>query len=112
MKRFDIDASSIRKRNKGSGMVALLQLQIDRAHEMLMTGTPLCNRLSGRFGFEIRLIVEAGFITIEKLQDNIDDPYTRPRLKRGDYPLILYRALFNRSNRHNCVPGTERQELS
>jgi squalene synthase HpnC len=93
MKAFGVDESAIGNREHSPEMAALFQQQIRRARDMLVAGAPLGTRLTGRFGFEIRLIIQAGLRILEKLQDNLESPYARPRLRRHDYVVIFYRVL-------------------
>jgi squalene synthase HpnC len=93
MKALGVDESAIGNRGHSPEMAALLQQQIRRAHDMLVAGAPLGARLTGRFGFELRLIIQAELRMLEKLSDNIDTPYARPRLRQRDYAVIFYRAV-------------------
>lgn len=95
MKKYNIDESWLRNRTVNMALQKLIWNQIERAYEIMLDGAPLGSNLSGRFGFEIRLIIQGGLRIVEKLLANIDNPYSRPRLSRADFPFILYRAIFD-----------------
>ncbi len=64
------------------------------ARELMLRGAPLARRIPGRSGWELRLVVLGGLRVLEKMRA-IDYATwrSRPRLGRGDAPLLLWRAL-------------------
>ncbi len=93
MARFGIDESWFAARRSDAAMAKLLSLQIGRARQMMLTGAPLGERLTGRFGFEIRLIVQGGLRILERLEQQQEELFSRPRLRHSDFLLMLLRAL-------------------
>jgi len=93
MARFGVDETWFSGRRSDDAMRALLTLQIERARHMMLAGAPLGERLAGRFGFEIRLIVQGGLRILERLEHQREDLFSRPRLRHGDLALMLLRAL-------------------
>lgn len=72
----------------------LMQFQVHRARQMMLEGSPLCRRVPGRFGFELRLVVQGGLRILEKIdQANGDVFQHRPQIKKFDAPLLMWRAL-------------------
>ena len=71
----------------------LMQLQYRRTSELLQRGAVLGNRLQGRFGLEIRLIIAGGKRILFKLQCQ-ENCFNRPRLKLNDKLWMLYAALL------------------
>jgi phytoene/squalene synthetase len=71
----------------------LLDGQIDRARGLLLSGAPLGNRLKGRLGMEIRATIHGGLRVLDALARR-DDLFARPRLRRRDWLIILWRALL------------------
>jgi squalene synthase HpnC len=69
------------------------------AHMLMHRGMPLVHRLPGRFGWELRLVVQGGLRILEKLHALSDadlaHPLTqpRPKLRTWDWPVIAWRAL-------------------
>ncbi|SDV49903.1 squalene synthase HpnC [Chitinasiproducens palmae] len=76
----------------------LLGAEIARARTMMLAGAPLARRLGGRFGFELRLVVQGGLRILEKIEANDYDVFRRrPTLGRRDAPMMLWRALTMRA---------------
>lgn len=92
MAQHGVDESWFRERRSDAAMQALLAQQIQRARTMMLEGALLGERLSGRFGFEIRLIVQGGLRILERLEQQ-HDLFSRPRLRRRDILLMVLRAL-------------------
>lgn len=68
-----------------SDIDALIAHQINRAGAWLYAGRHLPERLPGRFGLEIRLIVRGGWRIVERLRaTKTGAPFARPRLGPGD----------------------------
>ncbi len=64
------------------------------ARALMMVGSPLCKRVGGRFGFELRLVVQGGLRILDKIaHQNFDTTKVRPRIHFWDMPIIFYRAL-------------------
>jgi squalene synthase HpnC len=62
--------------------------------ELMAEGAPLALRLPGRFGWELRLVVQGGLRILEKIADmDYATHRARPVLRRGDAPGLLWRAL-------------------
>jgi len=72
----------------------LFKQQIIQAEKLLIAGQPLINHLSGRFKFEISMIVQSGLRVIYKLKQSkkFSD---RPRLNKWDKLTILYNVAFS-----------------
>jgi phytoene/squalene synthetase len=65
------------------------------ARKLMMAGSPLCKRLGGSFGFELRLVVQGGLRILDKIANqNFDTTKVRPRIRPWDMPIIFYRALL------------------
>jgi squalene synthase HpnC len=96
-RHFGVDTEKLGPREVGAPWQALLRFQHARARALLCSGAPLCRRLPGRIGFELKLIVEGGLRILEKLARNGGEVFTRrPTLRALDWPLILARAALRR----------------
>ena len=93
MTQYGVAESWFQQQRSDAAMQALLALQIRRARQMMLAGAPLGERLKGRFGFEIRLIIQGGLRTLERLEQQQEDLFSRPRLRRSDIVLLVLRAL-------------------
>ncbi len=66
---------------------------------LMMTGSPLCKRLSSnaswRFGFELRLAVQGGLRILDKIEaQGFDTATQRPKLHAWDWFVVFGRALL------------------
>lgn len=104
LKRFGLAESIIARQVQGENLDAaeqqawqqLLQAQVDYARKLLLQGKPLCHRLPGRIGFELRLIVQGGLRILERLEQVQFDMFRqRPIIRKRDSLLLLVRALRN-----------------
>ncbi|MCW8919367.1 MAG: squalene synthase HpnC [Gammaproteobacteria bacterium] len=93
MRRYGVGCEHFAVRSNEREMVALFRLQIERARQMMEQGRPLGRRLKGRFGLEIRLIIEGGLAMIERLEQCAEAPFSRPRLRKRDWLRAIWRAL-------------------
>ena len=80
------------KRSDGP-MMQLMRKQYQRANKLLNSGAPLGKRLKGRFGLEIRLIIAAASRVLQRLDQQQNDLFSRPRLKPSDWIWIVWTAL-------------------
>ena len=78
-----------------SAWQAFFLYNVARAEQLLLSGKPLGRHLTGRIGFELRMIVAGGERIIYKLKRCRGDIYHhRPTLNAFDWPIILLKALF------------------
>lgn len=96
MESFDVTETDIVEQQNSAAMCALIDFQLERIKTMMLDGAALGSRLRGRFGLEIRLIIEAGLVVTEKLSNHGGDVFSRPRLTKKDYLQIVLRALFKK----------------
>lgn len=97
MARFGVSEAQITARSTAGGWWDLMHFQIQRARNMMLSGTPLATRLPGRIGLEIRTIVQGGLRILEKIESARGDIFQRrPVLGPLDWPLMLTRALVMR----------------
>lgn len=66
--------------------------------QLMRAGAPLVHRMPGRFGWELRFVVQGGLRVLEKIEARRFDAMAhRVTLGRGDAPLLAWRALRMRS---------------
>lgn len=113
MARFDINDETILRRAVGKPASAvpgdtashnfkkLMHFQVDRARELMLSGSPLGWDLPGRIGLEIRAIVAGGLRVLDKIEAIDYDVFThRPELEARDWPFILWRSLVRPLDTH------------
>jgi squalene synthase HpnC len=93
LQQFGITEEHFIKRSCEKEMVELLRFQVERAAKLMRQGAPLGKKLKGRFGLEIRFIIGGGMAIIERLQQNVEAPFSRPRLRKRDWLRVVLRAL-------------------
>jgi hydroxysqualene synthase len=75
--------------------IALVAQELAWARALMREGAPLVHRLPGRAGWELRLVVQGGSRILDKIEAQGCDSFSRrPRLGRGDAPLLAWRALL------------------
>jgi squalene synthase HpnC len=95
MQQYGVGPEHFRDRRNDEALRALLRRQYRRSRDLMLAGAPLGRRLRGRFGWEIRLIIAGGLRVLERLEANLDTaPFSRPRLRGRDWPVILWRSVF------------------
>jgi squalene synthase HpnC len=97
MARFNVGADDILRRIASADFRALMRFQVVRTRALMLQGAPLGHALPGRIGLEIRTIIAGGLRILEKIAAvNYDVFNHRPQLQALDWPLIGWRALFQR----------------
>lgn len=93
MRQHSVGSEHFAIRSDEQEMVELVRFQVARTREMMQQGAPLGGKLKGRFGLEIRLIIQGGLAIIERLEQCAEHPFTRPRLRKSDWLRAVWRAL-------------------
>ncbi|GAA5183046.1 squalene synthase HpnC [Niveibacterium umoris] len=91
---FGVDESQIAAARVDENWRALLRFQVDRARKMMLAGAPLALALPGRFGWELRLVVQGGLQICAAIEANDYDVFRhRPVLTRIDWLRLIGRAI-------------------
>jgi squalene synthase HpnC len=96
MKKCGVTEDHLRELRTDDAMRKLVQLQIDRSRKMMLSGKPLGHALRGRFGFEIRLIIQGGLAILNALEHQNNDVFSRPRLSRKDWIAMSWKACWKK----------------
>lgn len=76
------------------------------AWSMMLRGAPLADRIPGRAGWELRLVIQGGLRILEKMAAMQHATWRRrPRLGKGDAALLLWRAWRKDYWRHVALPA-------
>jgi hydroxysqualene synthase len=76
---------------------ALVRELCQWGRELMHDGAPLVHRLPGRFGWELRLVVQSGLRILDKIEGHGFNALShRPTVGTLDAPLLLWRALWMR----------------
>lgn len=93
MARFGVSETHVAEARADGNWRALLAFETSRARAMLESGAPLARAVGGRFGFELRLVVEGGLRILERIDRVRGDVFRhRPMLRPPDWLLMLWRA--------------------
>ena len=92
--RFGVAEDDIAHGRTGPAWRALMGFEVERARALMLSGAPLATRLPGRIGWELRTIVQGGLRILDGIERVRYDVYRRrPKLKRADWVVVLWRAL-------------------
>lgn len=97
MRQFGVTEDHIQQARSDAAMQRLMDFQFQRVASMLQHGYPLGNALRGRFGFELRMIIQGGACVLDKLQTHDGHVFRRPRLNKRDGLRIAGRAILRTS---------------
>ena len=93
MARFGVSEAHIAEARVDDAWRALLAFEVSRARTMLESGAPLARAVGGRFGFELRMVVQGGLRILERIDRVRGDVFRhRPMLRAPDWLLMLWRA--------------------
>ncbi len=101
MQRHGVDESVIQSASEGSlqvselnGWKSLMNEQTEHARSMLIKGYPLGRKIGGRFGYELRIVVQGGLRILEKIESIQYDVFNhRPVLNKYDWLRMILRAI-------------------
>lgn len=93
MERFNVSEEHIRDRRSDAAFAQLIQQQIACAREKMLFGKPLGRAVGGRFGFQLRLMINGGLRVLERLENLQEDLFARPRLRKRDWVFMLLRSV-------------------
>ncbi|MCF8209871.1 MAG: squalene synthase HpnC [Rhodoferax sp.] len=93
--RFGVARSDLTLGRQTEAVTRLVAACVADARSTLRQGAPLVHRLPGRAGWELRLVVQGGLRILDKIEAIGFTSLThRPVLRRRDYALMLWRALW------------------
>lgn len=86
---------AIREHAQSAPLTALVKEQVNTAKALMQSGQPLVHTLTGRAGWELRLVVQGGLRIADKLARQNYQSFThRPTLKKTDLPAMLMKAIW------------------
>lgn len=94
MAHFGVNDRILQTRTASTDFRRLLEFQVDRARNLMLSGATLGRDLPGRIGMEIRAIVAGGLRILDKIESVGYDVFNRrPVLGPLDWPGIIFKAL-------------------
>lgn len=95
--RFGVTESMLANATTNSAWRDLMRFEVNRCRTLLKSGSPLGNRLGGRIGLELRLIIQGGLRILDKIEYADFDVFNhRPILRAADWGVMIWRACINR----------------
>lgn len=93
LQRFGVNEEHFRTQCSDDAFAQLLQQQIAYAREKMLFGKPLGRAVGGRFGVQLRLMINGGLRVLELLERQQGNLFSRPRLSKRDWLWMFLRAL-------------------
>ena len=93
MKQFGVSEDDIRNKITNNSTRRLIEFQIRRTVKLMQAGAPLGKVLKGRMGLELRMTIMGGSRILQKLNQQHDDIFSRPRLNKWDIVWIIWKAI-------------------
>ncbi len=92
--RFHLDEAHIANERIDNQWRQLMQFEIMRTRDLMLSGAGLPKRLPGRIGWELSLVVQGGLRILEKIEAADYDVFKkRPTLNGWDWCVMAWRAL-------------------
>lgn len=93
--RFGVAPEQLDRAEADARWRALMAFEVERVRALMHSGAPLARRLPGRIGWELRLVVQGGLRILEMIEAAGYDVFTRrPKLRKRDWAVILWRGLW------------------
>jgi len=93
--QFGVSQQDVIEQKQTSNATQLIAACVGNARASMQKGAPLVQRISGRAGWELRLVVQGGLRILDKIEAlNFATLNQRPKLHAWDVPVMLWRALW------------------
>ena len=93
LRHFYVSESQIAHAEVNQAFRDLMQFEVNKARQLMLSGASLPRRLPGRIGWELRLVVQGGLRILDKIEAVRFDIFRqRPTLTSPDYLIMLFRA--------------------
>jgi len=93
--RHGVNEAQLLALQANPGTTGLIAEHVHAARAMMLRGAPLCKKIPGRGGWELRLVVQGGLRILDKIKaQGFNTLRQRPRLNPWDLVVMGWRALF------------------
>lgn len=111
-KAHGIDLDALRGMSDTPATRALVADLAAWSRALMFDGAPLVHRMPGRFGWELRGVVQAGLRVLDKIQAHGFNALSmRPTIGRADMPVIVWRAFWMRPIPALAMPSSSESPL-
>lgn len=98
MRLFSVTQEDIALGKTSENWRSLMAFEVERTRKLMRSGAPLAEKLPGRIGWELRLVVQGGLRVLERIESSGFDVFRkRPILRGGDWLSIIWRTLKRRA---------------
>lgn len=97
MQQWGVNDTMIKQKQSNDAMRDLVNQQLQRAKTMMLSGAPLGNRIPGRFGLQLRMMINGGLQVLKLLENQQQNVFSRPRLNTRDWFTITFNSLIKRT---------------
>jgi squalene synthase HpnC len=97
MQQWGINETMIKQQQSSDAMRGLVNQQLQRAKTMMLAGAPLGNRIPGRFGLQLRMMINGGLQVLKLLENQQQNVFSRPRLNTRDWFTIAFNSLIRKT---------------
>jgi squalene synthase HpnC len=92
---YCVDSAALHQQPQSPALTRLMAENVAWARDLMHSGAPLVHRVPGRAGWELRLVVQGGLRILDKIENlGFATRHQRPKIKKWDVPLMLWRALW------------------
>jgi len=96
MAHFGVTEAHLQQQRSDPAMRSLIKQQLHRAKSMMLEGSPLGNAVTGRFGLQLRMMINGGLQTLKLLENQETNYFSRPRLTTLDWMAITACSLLRK----------------
>jgi len=96
MRQNGVTEEMIKQLQSSDAMRTLLGHQVERTKSMMISGIPLGKHIPGRFGLQLRMMINGGLQIIKLLENQRENVFSRPRLRRKDWIKIALYAIIKK----------------
>jgi squalene synthase HpnC len=97
MAEYGVTVPQVQQHRCDEALQQLLAYQRKRTKQLMLSGAPLGRSLPGRFGLQIRMVIQGGLKVLDLLEKDQMQCFGRPRLNKLDWFSIAARALLMRT---------------
>ncbi len=94
-KQFSVARADLKTNPQPHAVTQLIKNCVLEARQMMLAGAPLCKRIAGRAGWELRFVVQGGLRILEKIEKmNFATLHSRPSIGKVDIAIMAWRSLW------------------
>ncbi len=94
MRRFGVTEHHIQHHECDAALRALLESQRARVKTLMLEGALLGKRIKGRFGLQLRIMINGGWRVLQLIDLQKENCFSRPRLQRRDWLWLTWNAVW------------------